>query len=368
MTCERFENLAELLVLGELQPDQAAAAEAHLAECAACRQAFAAARRRLCALANALCQHRMAEDFAERTMARVRAEAAPAQAEPERPEPMRSRLFRYAALAAAAALLAMAGYGLLRPRSGAWLESGTVAVVGPGSRMLRPNEPLVPGQELATPPGGTATLALAGGRLRVAMGPQSRVRILDPRTGTAVRVLQGEAYCRGSDAAGTPMVASPLANVAAGSGVVSLHVSPEPAGSVIVAALDRGARVAVAGQQGPTVPLERGQVLTLSAERPGSLSLPIPIERLRRALEAEARATMARHGELEVKWHALLRGLAEGGERMPLGRMASDLQEALGQTRALHGELTRRLSLLDRWEAEGQRAFRLVLQPSRGTK
>jgi len=365
MNCERFDEHAELYVLGELAPELVGEADAHLADCPACCQRAEAARRQLGALQSALASHRASDGFAERTMARVRAEAAPAEA---KAEPLRRRVLRYAALAAAAALLAaMAGYGILRGGSMAWLESGSVAVAGPPARQLGAASPLAPGDVLATPAGGSATLALAGGRLRVAMAPLTVVRIMDPRTGTALQVVSGEVYCRGSGGGSAPMVACPLANVAAGPGVVSLHVTPEhapPGGTegtmVTLAAHDGAARVIVQGQGAGAVPLERGQVLTLSTDRRRRLSAPVPIERLRELLGAERRAVMARHGELELRWEALLGGPGEGP---PLFRRAGELQEALSQTRALHGELERRLQFLDRCQAEGQRVLRVVLRP-----
>lgn len=377
MNCAGFDESAELYVLGELAAPQLAEAEEHVAQCAVCRASAEAARLRLRALEAVLAPHRVSEGFAERALARVRAEAAPAEPEPqaEGPEPVRSRIFRYAALAAAAVLLALAGYGFLRRSSGAWLEHGAAALVGPSPRALRPREPLAPGQELMTAANGSATLALDGGRLRVALAPMSRARILDPRSGTALQLLRGEAYCRGSGGGDPPLVASPLASVAPGQGIVSLHVAPEPGsrepaaagqpshGTVIVAAHGGAARVIMPGHPGPPVPLERGQVLTLSSDRPRGLWVPVPIERLRQSLQAEARAAAARHGELELRWHALMRGLAEGGDHFPLSRLAGELQEALSQTQSLREELTRRMAVLDRWESEGRRAFPVLLQP-----
>ena len=168
------------------------------------------------------------------------------------------------------------------------------------------------------------------------------------------------------------MVASPLASVAAGLGVVSLHVTPEPAAPgaapgtrVTLAAHDGAARVVVPGQGTGAMPLKSGQVLTLSSDRRRSLSQPIPIERLRRAIEAEQQAARTRHGELELHWEALMAGMPDSsfGGRMPVARRAGDLQEAMGQTRALHARLEHNLKLLDRCQAEGQRAFHLVLRP-----
>ncbi len=231
---------------------------------------------------------------------------------------------------------------------------------------------LAAGDLVATPPDGGATLALAGGRLRVALAPGSLVRIMDPRGGTALQLVRGEAYCRGTGGESTPMVASPLANVAAGPGVVSLHVTPEPAAPgaapgtmVTLAAHDGAARVIVHGQGTGAMPLRSGQVLTLSSERGRGTSQPIPIGRLRQALEAERRAVMTRHGDLELRWEALMAGMPEGvlGARAQLARRAGELQEALGQTRTLHARLEHNLKLLDRCQAEGQRAFRLILRP-----
>jgi len=373
MNCERFDDIAELLVAGELAEAESAEAEAHAVECAACRGRLASARAQLRALEAALAPYRAAEGFVERTMARVRAEAGPP--EEEQPETPRHRFFRYAAMAAAAALLVMAGYGFLHRGPAAWVESGVAAVVGPTARQLAPASQLKAGDLVATPLEAGATLALAGGRLRVALAPGSLVRVMDPRSGTALQLLRGEAYCRGSGGESTPMVACqgpPLANVAAGPGVVSLHVTPEPAAPgaapgtmVTLAAHDGAARVVVPGQGTGAMPLRSGQVLTLSSDRGRSLSQPIPIERLRAALEAERRAVVTRHGDLELRWEALLAGMPEGlpGGRAQLARRAAELQEALGQTRALHARLEHNLRLLDRCQAEGQRAFRLVLRP-----
>ncbi|HUT35986.1 MAG TPA: hypothetical protein VNE39_21035 [Planctomycetota bacterium] len=376
MNCERFDDIAELLVAGELAEAELAEADAHAAECAACRERVQMARAQLRALEAALAPHRAAEGFVERTMARVRAQVAPP--EEERPETLRGRLLRYAAMAAAAALLVMAGYGFLHRGSTAWVENGAAAVVGPTARRLGPASRLAAGDLVATPADSGATLALAGGRLRVALAPLTLVRIMDPRSGTALQLVRGEVYCRGSGSEATPMVASPLANVAAGPGVVSLHVTPEPGakqsptgaepfrGMVTLAAHDGAARVLVPGRQVAGVPLQRGQVLMLSTDRRRGYVAPVPIERLREVLEAEHRAVRTRHADLELRWEALLGGRLDAlrGERAQLPRRAGELQEALSQTRSLHAELERRLKLLDRCQAEGQQVFRLVVRPA----
>jgi|GEM_PF-2195247 len=371
MNCTQFDDIAELYLLDELDAATTAAAEQHLASCERCRAAAQAAGARLRALEAALAPRRAPDGFAERAMARIRAEAAPAEPK-DRPETLRSRLLRYAALAAAAVLLVMAAYGFLR-RSGyaSWLESGTVAVLGPHARTVGPNQPLIEGDELATPDHSSATLALAGGRLRVALAPRSRVRLTDPRTGTALQLLSGEMYCRSLGGEGTPMVASPLANVAAGPGVVSLQVTPErgaplaPAspfqGIVTVAAPDGTARVVVPGRQAGPVPLERGQVLTLSSDQRHSLTSPVPFDRLRQLLQAELRSVRQRHGELEHRWNLLASGSHANGGQLPA--RFGELQDALAQTRALHGELEQRLRLIERCQTEGPQAFRLVFQP-----
>jgi hypothetical protein len=266
----------------------------------------------------------------------------------------------------------LAGYSFLRRGSMAWVENGTVALAGPTARRLGPASALAAGDLVATPPDHGATLLLAGGRLRVALAPASVVRITDPRTGTALQLIRGEAHCRGSASESTPMVASPLANVAAGPGAFSLRVAPEPAahgaaaGTLVTLAAHEGApRVVVLGKGAGAMPVESGQVLTLSSDQRRSLSKPIPIERLRQLLEAERRATMTRHGELELRWEALMQGRPEARRDglAPLSRHASELQEALGQTRALHTRLQNDLNLLDRWQAEGKSAFRIVVQP-----
>ena len=228
MNCSQFQDIAELLVLGELDAAETEAAERHLAACAPCRTHGAAVKGQLRALEAALASHKARPDFVERTMARVRAQVAPPKIADDRPESLRSRLFRYAALAAAAALFVMAGYGFLFRARSAWVESGSVTVLGPTARNAKAGKVLSPGDVVATSDQGEATLALAGGRLRVALRPKTIARITDPRSGTALQVLRGEAYCRGSAGENAPLVASPLANVAAGPGAFSLNVTPEP--------------------------------------------------------------------------------------------------------------------------------------------
>jgi hypothetical protein len=375
MNCERFDDQAELYVVGELSPELVAEAEAHLAACPACRQRADAARRRLRALDAALAPHRASDGFVDRAMARVRAEAAPLRA--EGPEPLRRRVLRYAAVAAAAALLAMAGYGLLRPGGDSWLESGTVAVLGPNARPLGPRQTLRPGDVLATPAGGSATLAFANGRLRVALAPLTTVRIADPSTGTALQLVSGEIYCAGSKAEGAPTVACPLANVAAGPGVVSLHVTPEkgaapPAngtepfqGTVTLASHDGTARVMALGRGPAAIPLEQGHVLALSSDRRRALVTPVGFEQLRQVVDAERRGAMARHRELEWRWDTLMGGI-EGladPDRVQVLRWADELQEAMGQMRAIQAELDHRLKLLERCQAEGRRVFRVSAAP-----
>ncbi|HPD13818.1 MAG TPA: hypothetical protein PLE19_02660 [Planctomycetota bacterium] len=377
MDCTQFDDLAELLAAGELDAAATAEANAHAAACPTCRARAAAARAGIAALEAALAPHRAAESFTARAMSRVRA-AAPREAAETGPEPLRSRLFRYAALAAAAALFVAAGYGFIQRSRTAWVEGGTVAVLGPDARTLRPNSSLAVGDLLATPANSAATLALAGGRLRVALAPGSVARVTDPRTGTALQLLRGEMSCRGSDGENTPMVASPLANVAAGPGLISLAVTPQATaksaapgaapfeGVVTLAAHDGAARVVVPGRTAGPVPLDRGQVLTLSSDPRRSFSVPVPIERVRQSLESERRGLMARHADLQLHWQAIAAGLRGGTMAEPgqLVRYAGDVQDALGQTGAMHAELERRMQLLDRWQAEGRSNLRLIVQPA----
>jgi len=368
MTCQHFDEFADLYAAGELDPASAAEAQTHLAQCQACRERVAAGRARLGALEAALAAYRLPGSFVDRTMARILAEMAPA-ARREGPEPFRSRLLRYAAMAAAAVLFVLAGYGFLHKPPVARFESGMAAVAGPNARPLVPGTPLAVGDVLVTQPGRQAYVVLGGGRLRMWLAPQTVVRIADPRSGTMAQLVRGDALCRASTATGSSVVALPLAKVTPSDGVVGLHVTPQPAsgsagfrGLVTLVAHDGGAQVLVPGQQTGPVRLQRGQVLTLGTERRRAPANPISLDQLREAVNNELRSVHMRYGELELMWQGVTEGMQRGlpGDRGQLLRHAVEIQDAMRQAQAMYSELDRRLRLLDGYQKQGQQLPRLT--------
>jgi len=375
MNCQKLDDILELYLIGELAPDEAAAATEHLAACAHCQASLAAARARLATLEAALATHRASPGFTDHTMARVVAQVRPqAVAEPA-PDSWRTRLFRYAALAAAAALFVVAGYGFLRRQPTARLEDGVVAVAGPNARSVRADTPLSAGDVLATPADRRASLALAGGRLRVRLEPRTVIRIPDPNSGTAVHLMRGEMYCRASGDGQSPVVAAPLARVAPENGIVSVHVTPHAKrsaaagqfqGTVTLVAHDGGARVLLSGRRPRQLQLARGQVLTLRTDGSPTLARPVSLDQVRGLVERNLREVMTRHGELELRRDLIAARRHHGSpvEQLQLLRAEGELEEVMRRTRAAHTALNHRLELLDRCEAQGKNAFRLVVRPA----
>jgi len=369
MNCQEFDDIVELYLVGELDPETSALAEAHVGGCPACSERLAAARRRLAALDSALGASRASEDFVERTMLRVRFLSSEVR---EGPEPLRSRLLRYAMLAAAAMFFVLAGYGFLHRRPLAVVERGSVAMVGPRAKALSARSRLAPGDVVVTPPNSTAILSLVGGKLKAALGPGTVVRVADPRSGAALHVLRGEVYCRATSSRGVPLVAAPLARVAPGPGLVSLHVQPQPVrgaagfhGTVTLVAHDGRAAV-VMGRGRRVVRVRSGQVVTVRADGGQGLIGPAPLEQLRREVERRLAAAAARRNELE----ASRRRLAEALRRAPieaqgeLFRRAAEFEEAIREFEALSAQLLHQRAILERCQGHGSALFRVLLAPS----
>ncbi len=370
MNCQEFDDIVELYLVGELDPETSALAEAHVGGCRACSERLAAARERLAVLDSALGAHKASENFVERTMLRVRFLASEAD---EGPEPLRSRLLRYAMLAAAAMFFVLAGYGFLRGRPLAVVERGSVAVVGPEPRAVGARSRLTPGDVVMTPPGSTAMLSLVGGKLKAALGPGTVVRVADPRSGAALHVLRGEVYCRATSPRGVPVVAAPLARVAPGPGLVSLHVQPQPVrgasgfhGTVTLVAHD--GRAAVIMKRGRRVLRVRsGQVVTVRSDGGWGLLGPTPLERLRQEVERRLAATAARCNELEVSRQRLAEALRQApveaqGE---LFRRVAEVEETLRRFEALSAQLLHQRAVLERCRQRGSAFFRVLLAPSK---
>ncbi len=371
MDCREFDEIVELYVVGELDPMSAADAEAHLGECSDCRERLAAARRRLATLDAALATHRASDRFVGQTMARVHLLA---RDQAEGPEPLSSRLLRYAMIAAAAMFFVLAGYGFLRGRPLAVVERGSAALVGAESRPIGASSRLSPGDIVATPANSTATLNLAGGKLKAALGPGTIVRVTDPRTGAALQVLRGEVYFRATASRGVPLVATPLGRVAPGSGLVSVHVQPQPLrrspgfhGTVTLVAHDGRAAVTI-GRTRRLVPVRRGQVVALRTEGGAGLLGPTPLERLRQEVDRRLAATAARRNQLA----ATRRQLADRLRQAPVEaqgeifRRVAELEEALRRFEALNAHLLHQRAILEKCQDKGTTQFRLLLQPSRG--
>jgi len=123
--CRDIRPLLEWLAASELEDDRRQLAEAHLRDCPACRRELAdwrsllSAAARPAAEADAVLQAIDWDEVTARIMAGVEAHPAPGR----KPEP----LFSFAFLAAAAALIVVAGLGLFfwtRPKGAAFPQAG----------------------------------------------------------------------------------------------------------------------------------------------------------------------------------------------------------------------------------------------------
>jgi len=362
MNCEEFDQVVELYAVGELGPEATARAQGHLADCPVCTERLAAAQRRLATLEAALRTHQASDQLVQRTMVRVHFLAREVA---EGPEPLRSRLLRYAMTAAAAMFFILAGYGFLRRGPLAVVEKGSVALIGPRTRTVAVNSRLAPGDLVATPSNSTAVLSLAGGRLKATLGPGTIVRVADPRSGAALHVLRGEVYCRSETDRGVPVVAAPLARVAPGRGVISLHVHPQPGpargfrGSVTLIAHEGRAAVVMGGRRG-VVRVGRGQVVTVRSDGGRGLLGPAPLERLRQEIERRLAAVVARRDELKRSRRHLAERLrlAPVEAQGELFRQVAEVEETLRRFDAINAQLLRQRTLLERCQG------RILLAPA----
>ncbi len=377
MNCERSQDQFELFAAGELPAETAAELEGHAAECPACAARIEAARRRLAALDEALASVRAADGFVERTMARVRRE-------PERPDqPLIPQIthpvLRYAAMAAAAALFVLAGYGFLRRAPLARFEGyapiGRAASLVPGRLERVGAKPATQGSALsygdvvATPRdtgNKLAVMRLAGGRLVAAMKPASVVRIADPRSGTVAHLARGGLVMRALGKHAGPAVTTPLARVAAVGGAVSVQVLPKPAtgepsgsfrGLVTLRAHDGWARVQLASRRGETVTLRPGQTLILRSEgRPPTGAEPLPHDEIRRRLTAQREAVAQRLAHFRRQWEDVS-GMVRYAPPEELPRLFVDgvrFQQQINRHEVVAREIDRRLELLSRIEEDPQ--------------
>ena len=113
MKCDQLHQHVDLYAAAELEAGLAVELEAHAAECAECAAQVAAARGRIAALEASLDRFRADDGFVARTMARVRAQGERPEMAPLVPQ-ITHPVLRYVAMAAAAVLFALAGYGFLQ--------------------------------------------------------------------------------------------------------------------------------------------------------------------------------------------------------------------------------------------------------------
>lgn len=170
MICRDCQELFSRVWERDLPTETKREAEAHLAACGACRRSYAAFRSAQTALsAHAPAGPRVSESFTREVMRQVRLEAAAGSGRT-------LRLRRWLPLAAAAALLATAGLGIVRgwlpvlPAPEASQEGFSVyhaytSVAEP----YRPGDPLLPGDVVVARRGGSIPV---DGRL-VNLGPDS---------------------------------------------------------------------------------------------------------------------------------------------------------------------------------------------------
>jgi len=375
MTCQQLDDILDVYAAGELDREPAADAERHAAECSECAGRLEAARRRLQALDGVLAGLRKGDDFAERVMARIRAEAPPA-AEPDAepaPDRLRTRLLRYAAYAAAACLFILAGYGFLRRPALAHLRQGPMVRVGSNAGLLSPGAAIGHNEVVATPADakGLACLDLAAGRMRAVLSPGSELRLTDPRSGVVASLERGDLFWRVLSKDASPVIASPLARVQGGRGDFSLHVAPRPdeergrfSGQVTVVAHTGDARVHLAGQGGGVLELHPGQILALRSDPRRIVAQPVAFDLVQKQLQGQLRELQQRRAGFERQWLTISQAVRQAptGQHPDLFRRGVVCQETLRQTDAACAELSRRLELLQHCHDEGQHIFRVVLQ------
>jgi len=364
MDCKRLDEQIDLYVAGELDGESAAELERHAEACADCRARLEAARRRLEVLDNELGRYRADEGFVARAMARVRAEAE-RPPEPLPPESLTTRLSRYAAMAAAAGLFLLAGYGLLRQGPSARFLRGPMARVGPQAAQLVPGAVLATNDVVATPAGAKepALVDLGEGRLRVAVKPASVLRIADRRAGPIAHLYRGGLVCRARRGE-SPAIATPLACVAAGQGAVGVHVVPQGSqggkpsqfrGTVALVAYDGWARVQVAGPRRAVVTLRPGQTLVLRSGRQ-PMAPPLPAAAIRKRYASQLGEVDRRLAHFKRQWdHVSSRVRMVPPEDHP--RLFIDgvrLQAEIHKMMKSRGELRRRIELLEHFQDDPQ--------------
>ncbi|MFP4057906.1 MAG: hypothetical protein ACLF0G_13650 [Candidatus Brocadiia bacterium] len=369
MTEQQFHDQVDLYVAGELDASARKAFEQFLHDHPHLGDDVEAARGRIEALEGTLASYRASEAFVQRTMARVRAEAARMAPPEERPESLPIRLLRYAAMAAAAVLLVAGGYGLLRrPPLGRFAE-GQAARVGLDPQPLTPGSPLARGDIVATPQDSEKLtfFSLAGGRLRAALAPGSRLRICDPRRGAVARLDKGDLFWRVRSTRGAPIIESPLAKVAAANAAVSIHVAPSGEGDergfrgmVALAAHEGAARVIVPGRRRGALILRPGQVLRLYRGGGESGSQPGSVEARSERLRQDLQQIEEHYARLRSQWRAISEAVrwAPAAAHPECFARAVDLQRKMRRVLALRAERMRRLDLLQGCYEQGQDFFR----------
>ena len=384
MNCERFDELVDLHVAGELAGDPGRELEEHAGQCPVCGPALEAARRRHDRLDRALAAARLRDGFVTHTLGRILAAArARPEPEPDRgPESLTSRLLRYAALAAAAALFILAGYGLVQRRSVARVRKGDVSLASlDAGSDAQPRRPLSPGHVLSsgdvirTPENAKAVCVvdLANGRMRAVLAPNTCIRIGDPRRGTVAYVDQGDLYWRVDSSVGAPVVVSPLARIAAARGAISIHVAslprrsarPGPFRGVVTLAVKEGsARVVLAGRSGRTLDLRRGQVVTLCTHetRP---AIPCTFVDVFASLRERLGQIERQQAHLHQRWQLISAAVrtVPSGQLPALFRDGTRTRTALAQATVVRARIIRRLDLLRRYDRQGQSIFGAELRP-----
>lgn len=377
MDCERFDQLVDLHLTNELETAQDAALREHAEQCGLCRRRLLAAQSSVDRLSPALEAVRLPDDFTLRTLARVLKEAQ-ARPEPEEalpPESLPRRILRHSAMAAAAVLFLLAGYGFLHRPSIARVRKGQVGLASldgaAAARSLGPGSPLSTGDVLRTAEGANAVVDLASGRMRAVLGPNTRIRIGDPRRGIIAYVDRGDLYWRVHSSVGAPVVGSPLAHVAAADGTVSLHVSPVPRpgrpsptfrGVVTLTSHEGVTRVLLPGRDARVMTLRPGQVVTLCSDTgPG---VPCTFDDVRRRLQERLQELERNRAQLEGQWQAISQQVRSApAEALPrLFHDGERTRNALARAGAIHAEILRRIGLLDRYSRQSRVIFQAELR------
>ncbi|NQT86213.1 hypothetical protein HQ560_05570 [bacterium] len=369
MSDEKFDDLIDLYAAGELDAAARTSVETYIEEHPDRVAELNAARERQSALEARLASHRVSDGFVERTMVAIQA-AAPATAPvvDAPPERLVTRIFRFAAMAAAASLLLAGSYGMMSPGPAGRIAAGSATRVSANRTVnAAAGATLACGDVVKTTgtPGDFTRISLAQGRLRGALAPGSRLQVCDERKGSIALLHQGDLFWRASSSRAAPVVDTPLIRVAAMDGDMSLHVKPSPQatgnrfrGTVVLAAHRGAAQVFIPGRRRGPITIRGGQMLTLhtGVRRIAQPQNPdIVCQKLR---ESAAQKTQA-FDALKERWEAIseaVRGAPKDAQ-WKLFEQAAQAQAQMRQTRSDLAKIHQAIQRLERCRTNSRQVF-----------